>query len=170
MNCNFLPQFLGLKKLIRRHRKTPQHIESTYIFTILVNYRRVLDWWPSLLDTLIQRATIIYSALLHTCKYSVTSSLPLLGNGFQRRIFPFLRVPEHMKTSFHSLNSFLSLFCSCQFQRLDSIKFLFSQDHIAAGWCPETRLFTSDSTIVLLCRTFLITTLQGPRSKQSLYY
>jgi hypothetical protein len=39
---------------------------------------------------------------------------------------------------------FLPLFCNCQF---NSIQFLFSQAHIPAGWRPETRLFTSDSTV-----------------------
>jgi hypothetical protein len=33
----------------------------------------------------------------------------------------------HMKSSWHSLISFLPLFCSCQFRRLDSIQFLTSR-------------------------------------------
>jgi hypothetical protein len=45
-----------------------------------------------------------------------------------------------MKSSFHSLILFLSLFCSCQLRRLDSIQFLCSQAHIPAGWRLETRL------------------------------
>jgi hypothetical protein len=50
-----------------------------------------------------------------------------------------------MESSFCSLIPFLLLFCSCQFRRLDSIPF---QAHILAGWHPETRLFTLDSTTV----------------------
>jgi hypothetical protein len=36
------------------------------------DYRRVLDWWSDLLDTLIQRVTTLYSPLLHmhTCIHS----------------------------------------------------------------------------------------------------
>jgi hypothetical protein len=45
-----------------------------------------------------------------------------------------------MKSSFHSLIPFLSLFCNCQFRRLNSIQFLYSQAHIPAGWRLETRL------------------------------
>jgi hypothetical protein len=47
-----------------------------------------------------------------------------------------------MKSSFHSVIPFLSLFCSCQFRRLYSI-----QAHILAGWCPETRLFAFDCSM-----------------------
>jgi hypothetical protein len=47
-----------------------------------------------------------------------------------------------MKSSFHSLISFLPLFCDCQFRRLNSIQFLCSQAHILAGWRLETRLST----------------------------
>jgi hypothetical protein len=59
------------------------------------DYRRSLDWWPDLLHTLIQRVTAIYSSLVS----AVTSSLLLLGSGFQRRKFPFLWVPELSPTS-----------------------------------------------------------------------
>jgi hypothetical protein len=48
-----------------------------------------------------------------------------------------------MESSFRSLIPFLSIFCNCQFRRLDSIQFLCSQAHIPSGWRPETRLFTS---------------------------
>jgi hypothetical protein len=46
-----------------------------------------------------------------------------------------------MKSLFHSLIPFLPLFCSCQFQRLDSIQFLCSQAHILA------RLASRNSTL-----------------------
>jgi hypothetical protein len=39
-----------------------------------------------------------------------------------------------MKSSYHSLIPSLPLFCSCQFRRLGSIQFLYSQAHILAGW------------------------------------
>jgi hypothetical protein len=45
-----------------------------------------------------------------------------------------------MKSSFHSLVSFLPLFCNCQFRILDWIQFLCSQAHIPAGWRLGTRL------------------------------
>jgi hypothetical protein len=44
-----------------------------------------------------------------------------------------------MKSSSHSLISFLQLFYSCQFRRLDSIQFLCYQAHILAGWRFETQ-------------------------------
>jgi hypothetical protein len=65
-----------------------------------------------------------------------------------------------MKSSFHSLIPFLPLFCSSQFQRLDSIKF---QAHIPAGWRLKTRPFTS----LYAAEHFLITTLHGPRWKHT---
>jgi hypothetical protein len=33
-------------------------------------YRRLLGWWPDLLDSLTQRVTTLYSTLLHTNVYS----------------------------------------------------------------------------------------------------
>jgi hypothetical protein len=45
-----------------------------------------------------------------------------------------------VKSTLHRLIPFLSLFCSCQFRRLDSIQFLCSQAHILAGRRLETRL------------------------------
>jgi hypothetical protein len=51
--------------------------------------RRVLDWWPDLLDSLIMRVTTLHSSLLHTVS-TVKSSLPFVGSDFQRRTFPFL--------------------------------------------------------------------------------
>jgi hypothetical protein len=44
-----------------------------------------------------QRVTTLYRSLLHhthTLVSIVTSSMPLLGNGFQRRTLPFFWVPE----------------------------------------------------------------------------
>jgi hypothetical protein len=55
-----------------------------------------------------------------------------------------------MESSFHSLTPSLPLFCNCQFWRLDWTQF---QAHIAAGWRPETRLFTSNYCS-LLCLVF----------------
>jgi hypothetical protein len=54
-----------------------------------------------------------------------------------------------MKSSCHSLTSFLHFFCSCQFRRVDSIQF---QAHIPTGWHLEVRFFST--TTVLFCRTF----------------
>jgi hypothetical protein len=56
---------------------------------------------------------------------------------------------SHMKSSLHCLFLFMSLFCDCQFQRLNSIQFLCTQAHIPAGWCLEARPFTSNYR--LLC-------------------
>jgi hypothetical protein len=54
-----------------------------------------------------------------------------------------------MKSSFQRLIPLFSLFCKCQFRRLDSIQFLCSQAHIPAGRPPGTRLFTSLLTRLL---------------------
>jgi hypothetical protein len=67
-----------------------------------------------------------------------------------------------MKSSFHSLTPFLLLFCSCQFRRLDSIKFLISRQ---AG---VPNLHSLLPTSVLCCLTLFITTLHGPRRKHNL--
>jgi hypothetical protein len=60
-----------------------------------------------------------------------------------------------MEFFFHSLTPFLPLFYSCQFRRLDTIKFLCSQAHIPAGWRLEARPFTSDSATLLFFWTLL---------------
>jgi hypothetical protein len=46
---------------------------------------------------------------------------------------------------FSQLNSFLVIFCNCQFRRLDSIQFIYSQAHILPGWRLGTRLNSSKS-------------------------
>jgi hypothetical protein len=80
-------------------------LQSTYCHMYECDYRRVLDWWPDLLDSLIQRVTTLYSSLLHTHTHThthvstVTSSLPLRGNGFQCRTFRFLWVSEPSPTA-----------------------------------------------------------------------
>jgi hypothetical protein len=47
--------------------KTVHALDSAvgYIVTWQSDYRRVLDWWPDLLDSLIQRVTTLYNSLLH---------------------------------------------------------------------------------------------------------
>jgi hypothetical protein len=55
---------------------------------------------------------------------------------------------SHNEVFFSQSNSFLSLFCNCQFRRLDAIQFLCSQAHILIGWRLETRLFTSLHTVL----------------------
>jgi hypothetical protein len=49
-----------------------------------------IDWWPDLLESLIQHMTTLYSRPL----YTVMSSQPVLGSDFHWQMFPFLRVPE----------------------------------------------------------------------------
>jgi hypothetical protein len=68
-----------------------------------------------------------------------------------------------MKSYFYNLIPFLPVFCKCQFRRLDSIQFLCSQAHNLAGWRLETRLQFFSTEL-------FITTLHGPRRKQSLYF
>jgi hypothetical protein len=55
---------------------------------------------------------------------------------------------SHMNCSCHSLVPFLPLFCSCQFQRLDSVQFHF---HIQGGGVSEL-----DSTTVLYYACFVL--------------
>jgi hypothetical protein len=99
----------------------------------------------------------VYSSPLHTrldSQSSLVVSWQLIYHSltnFKSRVMP----------SFHSLTPFLPLFCSCQFRRLDSIKFLCSQAHIPAGWRLETRLFTSYYYSVFLKRAYL--SLYNPR-------
>jgi hypothetical protein len=54
--------------------------------------------------------------------------------------------------SFHSLISFLPLFCNCQFRRVDSFLFFCSQAHILAGWRLETPLdYFSTEVFIITC-------------------
>jgi hypothetical protein len=111
-------------------------------------------------------------AILHTFQFSITHALGF--SAFSSRILAtdlsqsHCHFKSHMKSSFHSLIPFFSLFGSCKFRRLDSIQFLCSQAHIPKGWRLETRLFTLDYCF-LLPNTSLITTLHGPRKKHDFY-
>jgi hypothetical protein len=90
-----------------------------------------------------------YSAIADLQTFQFTFTHALGFPVFTRRILAtdlsesHCNFKSHMKSSFHGQIHFLSLFCSCQFRRLDSIQFLCSQAHIPAGLRPETRLFTS---------------------------
>jgi hypothetical protein len=78
-------------------------------------------------------------------RFSVfTSRIPAMDLSLSHSYFK-----SHMKSSFHCLIPLLPLFCSCQFQTFDSIKFLCPQVHIPAGWRTETRLFTLDYSSIL---------------------
>jgi hypothetical protein len=74
-----------------------------------------------------------YSAIsmLHTFQFTVTHALGfsvftsrILATGLSQH---HCRFKSHVKSSYHSLIYFLPLFCSCKFQRLDSIQFLCSR-------------------------------------------
>jgi hypothetical protein len=60
------------------------------------DYRRLLDLWPDLLDAYATRYYTSYVTIIntHTLASTVTSSLLLLGRGFQRRTFLFLWASE----------------------------------------------------------------------------
>jgi hypothetical protein len=62
--------------------------------------------------------TTLYRSLLHTLSSSVTFSTRLLGNGFQRRTFPLLWIPEWSLCLDHSnsTNLLLSTFSFLQVQ------------------------------------------------------
>jgi hypothetical protein len=81
----------GYENFLLHYFKFTIHSHVTrYLISLLYcnvtecDYRRVLGWWSDLLDSLIQRVTTLYTSLLHTLVSTVTSSLPLLGSGFQR--------------------------------------------------------------------------------------
>jgi hypothetical protein len=89
-------------------------------------------------------------AIIHTFQFTVTHALGfsvftsrLLAKDLSQSHCNF---KSHMKSSGHSLISFLPLF-STQF---NSIQFFCFQAHILAGWRPETRLFTSTRLLCLL--------------------
>jgi hypothetical protein len=71
-----------------------------------------------------------------------------------------------MKSSFHRQIPFLPLFCNCQFRRLGSVQFLYSEAHIPAGWRLETRL----STLFCSIELFFISTLHKSRGKHGLLF
>jgi hypothetical protein len=81
-------------------------------------------------------------AVLHTLQFIAAHELGL--SVFTRRILTTDLWQSHchfktnMESYFRSLITFLPLLCSCQSQRLDSIRF---QAHIPAGWLLETWLY-----------------------------
>jgi hypothetical protein len=115
---------------------------------LCLTYRRVLEWMIGFIDTLFTQlgTTCSHSATAVSTHFTVhrytrTSVLSLHysypGNGF---ITVSLSLQITHEVLFSSLIPFLTLFCNCQFRRLDSIQFLCSQAHILAGWRLETRL------------------------------
>jgi hypothetical protein len=71
---------------------------------MVCEYRRVLDWWSDLLDSLIQRVTTLYKSLLHTTsvhshvftsRFSVAAS-----NGGRSPPSVFPNYPHPSDTSF----------------------------------------------------------------------
>jgi hypothetical protein len=128
--------------------------------------RRVLDWIIGFIDTVYQTlwTTGNYSTIsyLYNLQFTVTQALGLLV--FTSRILAtdlqqyHCNFKSHMKSSFHSLISFLLLFRNCQ---LNSIPLLPSS--------YPGRLASRNSTQFFSTVLFFITTLHVPRSKQPLY-
>jgi hypothetical protein len=84
-------------------------------------------------------------AIIHTLQFAVAHALGFSVFTSHSLAMDLSQPHCYFKSlvkSCHSLVPFLPLFCSCQFQRLDSIRFLCSQAHILAGWHLETQLFT----------------------------
>jgi hypothetical protein len=111
---------------------------------ILVTLDKILYWWPDLLDVLIQRVSTLYSSLLHTLVSTVTSSLSLLGSGFQRRTFPFPMVPERSPASVTSFSQQqLATTESQQFSdwltsqsQIKSLSYVMTDGHsVSLFWC-----------------------------------
>jgi hypothetical protein len=46
-----------------------------YTLKCMSHYRRGLEWWPDLLDPLMESVITLYSALQHTLVSTVTSSV-----------------------------------------------------------------------------------------------
>jgi hypothetical protein len=102
---------------------------------------------------------------LHILGFTVTHALGF--SNFTSRILTtalsqsHCKFKSHPKSSFHRLIPFLPVFGNCQFRRLDSVEFLYSQPHIlAAGVSKPDRLFSTEF--------FFIITLHEPRRKHSL--
>jgi hypothetical protein len=124
------------------------------------------------IDTIFTKLGTIgnYSAVadLHTLQFTVTHALRF--SVFTSRILAtdlsqsHCNFKSYMESSFRNLIPCLSLFCSCQFWRLDSLQILCFQAHIPAGWHPETRLSTP------CCSTefFFTTTSYEPHGKRRL--
>jgi hypothetical protein len=80
------PRILPREKFWTRLIKPCEHNATWFS-----DYRRSLDWWPDLFDSLIQRMTTLNTThcYTHMLMSTVTSSLLLLDSGYKRRKFPF---------------------------------------------------------------------------------
>jgi hypothetical protein len=120
--------------------------------------RQGLDWMNGLIALTHSHSSKL-QAVLHTFQFTVAHALGI--SSFTSRILATnlsqsrCLFKSHMKSSFHSLVPLLSLFCNCQFRRLDSIQFLCSQAHIpAAGVSKSDSLLDNDAWSPLLNMLF----------------
>jgi hypothetical protein len=116
------------------------------------------------------RTTANYSgtANIHPLQFTVVHALGfsvcisrILATELQQAHCHFI---SHMNSSFHSLIHFLSLFCSAQFRRLNSI-----EAHILAG-CTVPKLDSSLSTTVLCWRTLLYNHFARTPTENTVFY
>jgi hypothetical protein len=106
------------------------------------------------------------TAILHPLQFAVSHALGF--SDFTSRILAtglwqsHCHFKSHMKHSFPSLIPFLSIFCNCQFRRLDSILNPLLRRSYSG------RLASQNSTQFFSTEPLFITTLDGPCRKHSL--
>jgi hypothetical protein len=108
-------------------------------------WRRVPDWiyWHLIHSTWNYRQLQRYRYSTHRYTHYIGFSVFTTRIRATNLWHSHCHFTSHMKSFLHSLIYFLSLFCSCQFRRLDLVQFLCSPAHILAGWHLETRLSSS---------------------------
>jgi hypothetical protein len=97
----YLPTYiLARPTLIQSYRPATHVVDAAYLNNVSIDYENIVTCWFMTIDGFWIDDQIYwsvwYTAWLH---FTVTSSLPLLGGGFQRQTFPFLWVPEPSLTS-----------------------------------------------------------------------
>jgi hypothetical protein len=147
-------------------------LHAKILSRVVVTIDGVLDWMIGFNapDRFTTRDYRQYSAItdLHTLQFTVAHALGF--SVFSSRILAtdFTTVSLSLQIThevfFVPPKSFLAIILQLPIPktRINSIP------HILAGWRPDTRLFTL-LTARLYCRTLLVTTLHGPRSKHSFY-
>jgi hypothetical protein len=131
-------------------------IEHKYCHDFCV-YRRGLDWWPDLLESLIRRVTTLYSPLSHASGHNHTSESASLHD-WRFTVIQFVLVPNRFRVTTRDLFLRLNPFSHSSYATSSLMK----------RWV--CLLWTGFAFVAPSLPLLLITARHGPRRKRLLLF